>query len=253
MRIPSALANDRFVLYYQTIFPLDATRGEAPRCELLVRMLEEDGSLVLPGRLIPAAERFRRMPEIDRRVIHNALKLIAQHGARLGMAAYAINLSGQSLGQEDLLDFVKREILRSGVKPGLITFEITETAAIRNVSHAARFMTELKKMGCQFALDDFGSGLSSFGYLKILPVDYLKIDGSFVRNMLHDDHDHTIVVAITQIAKTLNIACVAEWIEDEATLMALKEIGVDYGQGFFLHRPEALAGHVSAQQHPLRG
>ena len=253
VRIPSALENDRFILHYQKIVPLDASRDEAPRCELLVRMLDEDGSMVLPGRLIPAAERFRHMPEIDRWVIHNALKLIARHGARLGMTAYAINLSGQSLGQEDLLDFVKREILRSRVKPSLITFEITETAAIRNVSHAARFMTELKKMGCQFSLDDFGSGLSSFGYLKMLPVDYLKIDGSFVRNMLHDDHDHSIVVAITQIAKTLKMACVAEWIEDEATLMALKEIGVDYGQGFFLHRPEALDSQATAENQPLRG
>ncbi|MBT9569352.1 MAG: EAL domain-containing protein, partial [Thiobacillus sp.] len=253
VRIPNALANDRFELHYQKITPLDSTRGETPRCELLVRMLDDDGALILPGRLIPAAERFRHMPEIDRWVIHNALKLIVEHGERLGMAAYAINLSGQSLGQADLLDFVKREILRSGVNPRLITFEITETSAIRNVSHAARFMAELKKMGCQFSLDDFGSGLSSFGYLKMLPVDYLKIDGSFVRNMLHDEHDHSIVIAITQIAKTLNIACVAEWIEDEATLLALKEIGVDYGQGFFLHRPEALTPPVSAQQHPLLG
>ncbi|MDP1645009.1 MAG: EAL domain-containing protein [Thiobacillus sp.] len=253
VRIPSALENDRFVLHFQKIYPLDPASREAPRCELLVRMLEKDGSLVLPGRLIPAAERFRHMPEIDRWVIRNALKLIAHHGATLGLAAYAINLSGQSLGQEELLDFVKMEILRSGVKPGLITFEITETAAIRNVSHAARFMTELKKMGCQFALDDFGSGLSSFGYLKMLPVDYLKIDGSFVRNMVHDEHDHSIVVAITQIAKTLKIACVAEFIEDEATLLALKEIGVDYGQGFFLHHPEAITSHTAVQRQPLRG
>jgi diguanylate cyclase (GGDEF)-like protein/PAS domain S-box-containing protein len=253
VRIPSALEKDRFVLHCQKIYPLDANSPEAPRCELLVRMLEEDGSLILPGRLIPAAERFRHMPEIDRWVIHNALKLIAQHGKQLGLAAYAINLSGQSLGQEDLLDFVKREILRSGVKPGLVTFEITETAAIRNISHAARFMTELKKMGCQFSLDDFGSGLSSFGYLKMLPVDYLKIDGSFVRNMVHDEHDHSIVVAITQIAKTLKIGCVAEYIENEATLLALKEIGVDYGQGYFLHRPEALSSQITTQKQPLRG
>lgn len=253
VRIPSALENDRFVLHCQKIYPLDANSVEAPRCELLVRMLEEDGSLILPGRLIPAAERFRHMPEIDRWVIRNALKLIARHGAEQGLSSYAINLSGQSLGQEDLLDFVKREILRSGVKPGLITFEITETAAIRNVSHAARFMTELKKLGCQFALDDFGSGLSSFGYLKMLPVDYLKIDGSFVRNMVHDEHDHSIVVAITQIAKTLKIGCVAEFIEDEATLLALKEIGVDYGQGYFLHRPEAIFSESPAQAQPLRG
>jgi diguanylate cyclase (GGDEF)-like protein/PAS domain S-box-containing protein len=253
VRIPSALENDRFVLHCQKIYPLDARSSEGPRCELLVRMLEDDGSLILPGRLIPAAERFRHMPEIDRWVIRNALQLIARHGTTLGLAAYAINLSGQSLGQEDLLDFVKREILRSGVRPSLITFEITETAAIRNVSHAARFMTELKKMGCQFSLDDFGSGLSSFGYLKMLPVDYLKIDGSFVRNMVHDEHDHSIVVAITQIAKTLKIGCVAEFIEDEATLLALKEIGVDYGQGYFLHRPEAIVSPTAAETQPLRG
>ncbi len=253
VRIPSALENNRFVLHCQKIYPLDANSVEVPHCELLVRMLDEDGSLILPGRLIPAAERFRHMPEIDRWVIHNALELIAHHGSQIGLAAYAINLSGQSLGQEDLLDFVKREILRSGVNPSLVTFEITETAAIRNVSHAARFMTELKKMGCQFALDDFGSGLSSFGYLKMLPVDYLKIDGSFVRNMVHDEHDHSIVVAITQIAKTLKIACVAEFIEDEATLLALKEIGVDYGQGYFLHRPEAIASHHALEKQPLRG
>ncbi len=253
VRIPSALENDRFVLYYQKVVPLDADGDKMPRCELLVRMLEEDGSLILPGRLIPAAERFRHMPEIDRWVIRHALELIARHGTHLGLAAYAINLSGQSLGQEDLLEFVKREILRSGVQPSLVTFEITETSAIRNVSHAAHFMTELKKMGCQFSLDDFGSGLSSFGYLKMLPVDYLKIDGSFVRNMVHDEHDHSIVIAITQIAKTLKIACVAEWIEDEATLLALKEIGVDYGQGFFLHRPEAISSQTAVQTLPLRG
>ncbi|MBU1224557.1 MAG: EAL domain-containing protein [Gammaproteobacteria bacterium] len=253
VRIPSALENDRFVLHCQKIYPLDPASGAAPRCELLVRMLDEDGTLILPGRLIPAAERFRHMPDIDRWVIHNALKLIARHGAQMGLAAYAINLSGQSLGQEDLLDFVKREILRSGVKPSLVTFEITETAAIRNVSHAARFMRELKKMGCQFALDDFGSGLSSFGYLKMLPVDYLKIDGSFVRNMVHDEHDHSIVVAITQIAKTLKIGCVAEFVEDEATLLALKEIGVDYAQGNFLHRPEAVSNDTATEKLPLRG
>jgi Amt family ammonium transporter len=114
-------------------------------------------------------------------------------------------------------------------------------------------MTELKKMGCQFALDDFGSGLSSFGYLKMLPVDYLKIDGSFVRNMVHDEHDHSIVVAITQIAKTLKIGCVAECVENEATLLALKEIGVDYGQGNFLHRPEAISNHTATEKLPLRG
>jgi EAL domain-containing protein (putative c-di-GMP-specific phosphodiesterase class I) len=143
------------------------------------------------------------------------------------------------------------ETARSGVLPQLLTFEITETAAIQNISHAGQFMSELKRMGCQFALDDFGSGLSSFGYLKMLPVDYLKIDGSFVRNMLRDRHDHSIVVAITQIAKTLGIRCVAEFVGDHDTVIALKEIGVDYGQGFFLHRPEPLPMPSAAGSIPL--
>lgn len=248
VRIPYAVERDRFVLHFQKVLPLDPASGQLPRCELLVRMLDENGSLILPGRLIPAAKRFRHMPEIDRWVIRHALQLIARNSAGAGMTAYAINLSGQSMGQEELLDFVRREILRSGVRPSLLTFEITETAAIRNISQAARFMSELKKMGCQFALDDFGSGLSSFGYLKMLPVDYLKIDGSFVRNMVHDEHDHSTVVAISQIAKTLKIACVAEFVEDEPTLRALQAIGVDYAQGYFLHRPEDFAAHAASRQ-----
>ncbi len=238
-RLPAALREDRFVLHHQKILPLSDDPDLSPRCELLVRMVETDGSLVLPGKLIPAAERFRQMPEIDRWVVHHALSLIAAAPAEL-FSCYAINLSGQSLGQPELLDFVKREILRSGVEPRRLAFEVTETAAIRNIGHAHQFIVELKKLGCQFALDDFGSGLSSFGYLKNLPVDYLKIDGSFVRNMLTDRHDHSIVVAIAQIAHTLGIRCVAEFVGDAQTVIALKEIGVDYGQGFYLHVPEPL-------------
>jgi EAL domain-containing protein (putative c-di-GMP-specific phosphodiesterase class I) len=252
-RIPPALKENRFVLHYQKVLPLTDDPGLSPRCELLVRMVESNGTLILPGRLIPAAERFRQMPDIDRWVVHNALKLVAGRGKHGGFSAYAINLSGQSLGQPELLDFVKREILRSGVRPDMLTFEITETAAIQNVAHASRFMAELKQMGCQFALDDFGSGLSSFGYLKKLPVDYLKIDGSFVRNMLHDHHDHSIVVAIAQIAKTLEIRCVAEFVGDHDTFIALREIGVDYGQGFFLHMPEAFDVPGSVNLMPVSG
>lgn len=247
MRIPPALRENRFVLYHQKILPLRDQPDLPPRCELLVRMVEPDGSLVLPGRLIPAAERFRQMPEIDRWVIHHALALVASLPPD-AFASYAINLSGQSLGQPDLLNYVKREILRSGVNPGRIVFEITETAAIQNIAHAYRFMSELRKLGCQFALDDFGSGLSSFGYLKNLPVDYLKIDGSFVRNMLRDAHDHSIVVAIAQIAHTLGLTCVAEFVGDHETVIALKEIGVDYGQGFYLHVPEPLPMPSAAQR-----
>ena len=238
-RIPPALRENRFVLHHQRILPLREDAGLPRRCELLVRMVEPDGTLVLPGRLIPAAERFRQMPDIDRWVIQHALALIARLPPDR-YASYAINLSGQSLGQPAFLDFVRESIRQSGIDPRRLAFEITETAAIQHIGQAHRFMAELKALGCQFALDDFGSGLSSFGYLKNLPVDYLKIDGGFVRNMLSDGHDRAIVVAIAQIARSLGLSCVAEFVEDEATLIALREIGVDYGQGFHLHRPEPL-------------
>ncbi len=250
-RIPPALKEDRFVLHHQHILPLGTDPTLRPRCELLVRMVGQDGALILPGKLIPAAERYRQMPEIDRWVVHHALRLIAAHGPALDFEAYAINLSGQSLGRPDFLDYVKREIVASGAPPHWLTFEVTETAAIQHIAHASHFMHELKQMGCEFALDDFGSGLSSFGYLKSLPVDYLKIDGSFVRNMLHDGHDHAIVVAIAQIARSLGIRCVAEFVGDASTVEALRQIGVDYGQGFYLHRPETFPCPRDGQEKPL--
>ena len=239
-RIPAALKENRFVLYHQRIVPLHEGSRLQPRCELLMRMIGEDGSVILPSKIMPAAERFRQMPDIDRWVIQSALPLIAQHAKARNLASVAINLSGQSLGQPELLEFTKRELLRSKVDPRLVTFEVTETAAIHNIANAIRFMNELRDMGCRFALDDFGSGLSSFGYLKSLPVDYLKIDGSFVRNMVNDEHDRSIVLAISQIAQAMGVRSVAECVEDEATLAALREIGVDYAQGFLLHRPEAM-------------
>lgn len=245
-RIPPALKENRFVLYHQKILPLADDPALAPRCEILVRMVDRDGSLIPPGKLIPAAERFRQMADIDRWVIRHALERIARRGDDPALQGYAINLSGQSLGLDEMLDYTRTAILESGVRPSLLTFEITETAVIQNVTQASRFMTELKAMGCQFALDDFGSGLSSFGYLKKLPVDYLKIDGSFVRGMLHDHHDHSIVVAIAQIARTLGLRCVAEFVGDAETARALREIGVDYGQGFFLHEPEPLYAPAAA-------
>ena len=247
-RIPAALQEGHFTLYFQQIIPFGADDDLKPRCELLVRMVGEDGSIILPNKFMPAAERFRQMPDIDQWVLRNAFPLIARHAMELGLASVAINLSGQSLGQAGLLDYVKREILRSKVDPHLLTFEVTETAAIHNISLAGRFMSELKAMGCSFALDDFGSGLSSFGYLKSLPVDYIKIDGSFVRNMMKDSHDRSIVIAISQIAQTLGIRSVAECVEDQATFDALREIGVDYAQGFLLHRPEPFSQAAQAPQ-----
>jgi diguanylate cyclase (GGDEF)-like protein/PAS domain S-box-containing protein len=239
-RIPPALKENRFILYHQKIVPLADDATLSPRCEILVRMIDSNGTLIPPGKLIPAAERFRQMADIDRWVIRHALDLIARRGDNPALQGFAINLSGQSLGLPEMLNYTRAEILASGVRPQLLTFEITETAVIQNVAQASLFMAELKAMGCQFALDDFGSGLSSFGYLKKLPVDYLKIDGSFVRNMLNDHHDRSIVVAIAQIARSLGMRCVAEFVGDQDTAQALKEIGVDYGQGFFLHEPEPL-------------
>jgi diguanylate cyclase (GGDEF)-like protein/PAS domain S-box-containing protein len=249
-RIPQALKEDRFVLHHQKILPLGEDSALPPACELLVRMVDNDGTLIPPGKLIPAAERFRHMADVDRWVVRHAFELVAKTHAGHNFRSYAINLSGQSLGQPDLLPYVKREMLRSGVDPKLITFEVTETAAIHNVTLATQFMVELKRAGCQFALDDFGSGLSSFGYLRTLPVDYIKIDGSFVRNMIRNSHDHSIVVAIAQMARTLGIRCVAEFVEDGEILAALKAIGVEFGQGFHLHRPEPLLRGELASKSP---
>jgi diguanylate cyclase (GGDEF)-like protein/PAS domain S-box-containing protein len=240
-RINEALAADRFVLYCQPVAPLnDSARRH---CEILVRMLDEQGELVPPMAFIPAAERYNLMPAIDRWVIRNAFGILGRcehnkHDSRC--ATYNINLSGASLSDDGLAEFVSAELAMSRVPADSVCFEITETAAIANLGQAMDFINGLKALGCRFALDDFGSGLSSFVYLKNLKVDFIKIDGSFVKDMVADPMDHAMVQSINNIGHVLGIQTIAEFVESEAIVERLRELGVDYAQGYAIARPGPL-------------
>lgn len=241
-RITKALEEDRFCLYQQNIMNVDS--GDIEHVEVLIRMIGEDGSIILPGAFIPAAERFNVMATIDRWVISNVFQLIgecAANNSEAQMNMVALNLSGDSLSDDNLLEFIYSEQERNNVSLDRVCFEITETIAISNLTQAVSFIEELKQHGCKFALDDFGSGLSSFAYLKSLPVDYIKIDGSFVRDISKDEIDRAMVKSIQQVAEAMNLKTVAEWVEDEQTLVILKELGVDCAQGNYLMPAEPIS------------
>jgi diguanylate cyclase (GGDEF)-like protein/PAS domain S-box-containing protein len=243
-RINDGLAGNRFQLYGQRIASLAASE-DAVFCEILLRLQEPEKRLIPPSAFIPAAERYYLMPAIDRWVIAAAFDAIARSGVATRPdgknCLFAINLSGQSLCDDQFLDFVVSHLAQSGVAAGQICFEITETAAIANLARATEFIARLKDMGCRFALDDFGSGLSSFGYLKSLPVDYLKIAGNFIQDIVVDPVDHAMVDAINQIGHVMGLLTVAESVESNAILARLRELGVDYAQGYGVHVPIPLA------------
>ncbi|MHB9101939.1 MAG: putative bifunctional diguanylate cyclase/phosphodiesterase, partial [Sulfuricella sp.] len=225
-----ALRDDQFVLHTQRIIALDgATTG--PSCEFLLRLKGHDGSLILPGAFIPAAERYDLMPRLDRWVLTQVFAHLAQQfatGQAKADSIYFINLSGATLGDERFLHFVKKSLSHSNIPPQAICFEVTETAAIANLTHALSFIQSVKSLGCKVALDDFGTGLSSFSYLKTLAADYLKIDGGFVRDMLKDPMDAAIVQAINNIGHVLGLKTIAEFVEHADIQTRLAEIGVDY-------------------------
>ncbi len=237
--VRKALAEDRFVLMAQ---PIVATgeRETPQRYEVLVRMLDEEGQFVSPGLFIPAAERFQLMADVDRWVVRNATEALARVRAGGVEAEFSINLSGQSLGEEDFVDFLHRTVSRHPGVARHLCFEITETAAINHIGRALEMIHDLRALGCRFALDDFGSGLSSFGYLKKLPLDYLKIDGSFIRNLDKDAEDRAMVRAIHEVARVMNTETVAEFVENEASFRILADLGVEWGQGYWLGKPEPL-------------
>lgn len=239
-RITEALEKDRMLLFKQKIIPLQA-KDHHSHFELLLRMTDEDGKLVLPNAFIPAAERYNLMPAIDFWVIKNAFAYCRKL-SRTDQATYtcSINLSGATIGNERLISYIREQFREHGIPPRSICFEITETVAISDLNNAAALIRELRDLGCQIALDDFGSGMSSFGYLKNLPVDFIKIDGSFVRNMLHDRIDRAMVSAINHIGHVMGIRTVAEFVEDEATMEKLKSIKVDFAQGNGIGIPEPL-------------
>ncbi|HEX2224114.1 MAG TPA: EAL domain-containing protein [Thermoanaerobaculia bacterium] len=240
-RIHKAFAEHRFCLYHQKIQPLCAPEKGPPLCEIFIRMVDEEGRVASPGAFIPAAERYHLIASIDRWVVHAAFVALAcrtlSHGDD---TCFAINLSGQSVGDDAFLDYVLAEIDSTGVPPERICFEITETAAVGNLAQAVRFIGALKELGCRFVLDDFGSGLSSFAYLKNLKVDFLKIDGAFVRDMMGSSVQRALVESIHQIGQVMGIRTIAESVEDRAILEACREIGVDYAQGYGIAPPEPL-------------
>ncbi len=238
VRLQHALEEDRLCLEQQPIVALDPARGGEAHYELLVRMRGEDGALIPPGQFLPAAERYNLTGRLDRWVVRHAFAALAGSPVRAaGSDVCSINLSGHSLGDDEFLAFVIEEFERSGVAPGRIVFEVTETAAISNLARASRFMGALKDIGCRFALDDFGSGLSSFGYLKTLPVDFLKIDGMFVKDILVDPIDHAMVKCINEIGHVMGKRTIAEFVENDAVRERLAALGVDYVQGYGVGRP----------------
>lgn len=228
-RIRSALDDNRFLLYRQAIQSIQTDTPREIHTEILVRMIDVDGAVIEPGQFVPAAERYNMMTLVDRKVVEMTLTYLA-HGQDAPHSV-SINLSGGSLGEEEFLEFVRSNIVSSGVDAERLCFEITETAAIANLAAAMHFMNELKKMGCRFSLDDFGSGLSSFSYLKNLPVDYLKIDGSFIRDVVDDPHDCVMVEAISRVGHVMGLKIVAEYVENAAILEQVRSLGIDYAQG----------------------
>lgn len=242
-RITSAVEEDRFELFYQPIIGInDTERAGRGHYELLLRMLDEKGDIVGPDQFIPSAERYNLMSTLDRWVITKALTELADHESE-DEARYtlAINLSGTSLSEDRFLEFVINELEKHQLPKGAICFEITETAAISNLSRVVHFMQTLKKLGCMFSLDDFGSGLSSFTYLKNLPVDYLKIDGQFVSNVVDDSVDESMVKAISEVGHAMGIETIAERVETKQVLDKLGSLGVEFAQGYYIARPASVA------------
>jgi diguanylate cyclase (GGDEF)-like protein/PAS domain S-box-containing protein len=240
-RISNALDENRFELFRQTIQPLQVTGEHGAHYELLIRMRDEAGSLIAPGLFIAAAERYGLMTAIDRWVIQSAFRwLVSEADERERLALCSINLSGQSLADEKFLPFVIEQFQKSGLSGACICFEITETAAIASYSQANRFIHALKEIGCRFALDDFGTGLSSFGYLKHFPVDYLKIDGSFVKEMLHDPIDREMVRSINEIGHLTGKKTIAEFAENAEIITMLRGMGIDFAQGYGVAEPKRL-------------
>ena len=242
--IRNSISTNRFRLFAQPIASLskgDPGTLTIEHYEILLRLSAEDGSLILPGTFIPAAERYGLMGDIDRWVVTNTLQQMHENANYDGVISVTINLSGQSLTDTSLAGFVTGQLQKYSINPARICFEITETAAIRNLALARTFIADMKEVGCTFALDDFGSGLSSFGYLKHFDIDYLKIDGCFVRDIATDPTDRIMVTSINQIGKSLGITTIAEFVENDAIIRELHAIGVDLLQGYGIGKPVAFA------------
>jgi len=257
-RINRACEEDRLLLLCQPIVPIRAGVEKLRHFELLLRMRDETGQLVQPAEFIPAAERFNLMPAVDRWVVRQACRKLvhrrSEGGSRLPFTL-AINISATTINDEQFLDFVLAEIAAADVSPGALCFELTEAAAMMSLAAATHFISELRSRGCRFSLDDFGSGLSSFMFLKNLPVDFLKIDGQFMHNVTHDRIDQSMVEAIAQIGETMGIRTIAERVDSAEVLARLADIGIQYAQGHYIGAPQSvdvLDSLVSADTNILR-
>lgn len=250
--ITKALEEKRFCLYQQKIMPIDRSSGAKTHYELLLRMVSQTGEVIAPMAFIPAAERYGLMISIDRWVVSHFFASYQSftHNLMPEMVAsdcvYAINLSGVSVSDDQFLVFLKEQFKVHKISPETICFEITETAAIANLSKAAYLIEEIKDLGCSFALDDFGSGMSSFAYLKNLPVDYVKIDGSFIKNIMNDSVDSALVECMNRIGHEIGMQTIAEFVENDSILEKLRGFGVDYAQGYGIAKPSPLNFSLAA-------
>jgi EAL domain-containing protein (putative c-di-GMP-specific phosphodiesterase class I) len=244
-RLTSARDEGRLDIVFQPIVRISGPADARPHYELLLRLLDENGQTVLPDEFIPAAERYNLMPSLDRWVVEKVLRDIVpstRDGVEKAEFMVAVNLSGTTLSDPGFLEFLVHSLETHEPTPGVLCFEVTETAAITNLGHASYLMREMASRGCLIALDDFGSGLSSFNYLRSLPVHFLNIDGQFVQNVANDRIDRSMVEAIVQIGKAIGIETVAERVETPEVLETLRQIGVGYAQGYLCGRPAPMSG-----------
>ncbi|HEY9640169.1 MAG TPA: EAL domain-containing protein [Coleofasciculaceae cyanobacterium] len=255
-RITRALEEDRFQLYYQSIVSISASADPGEYYEVLVRMLDEEGNIILPQVFMPAAERYDLMHRIDRWVISTLFSTQSRHYQQVwehcqkasGKYLYSINLSGASINDDRFINFLFEQFATHHIPPQLICFEITETVAITNLSKAIHFIQLFRQLGCRFALDDFGSGMSSFGYLKNLPVNYLKIDGAFVKDILKDPVHLAMAEAINRVGQVMGLQTIAEFVESDVVLERLRSMGVNYAQGDGIARPRPLQAEKSLRR-----
>ena len=245
--IRNAIENDRLMLMVQ---PIVAMQDQATTYyyEVLVRLVTPAGGHVMPADFFSAAERYQLMEDLDRLIVTKTLKMLSERMQDLRELPLhvAINLSGQSLSSADFLPFVRKQIEKFGIPATMLCFEVTETVAVANLQRAQHFMHTLKTLGCRFSLDDFGTGLSSFAYLKLFPVDTLKIDGSFVHDLTTNVTSQSVVAAIVEVARVMGLETVAEYVQDEASMALIKDLGVTWGQGFLLGAPEPLADKLNS-------
>lgn len=237
----AAMAEERLLLNAQLLAPL-SSRHHAPHFEILLRMVNDKGVTVGPDHFLSAAQRYQVMPEIDRWVISRAIEMLKPHAELLAHdpVVFTINFSGQSLRDGEFTDHVESLIRSSGINPAALCFELTESAAVGNLKHAEELMRRFRKLGCGIALDDFGTGLSSLAYLRSLPIGMLKIDGSFVRDVLKDPKAESMIQAVAQLARAMNLVTVAEYVETDEIRLRIAQLGVDYGQGFAIGKPMPL-------------